>query len=346
MEELGLHGPISRVKPPKPIVYSVTFDPDALKMVCLEMLKEAGDKIRLHSWVVGSIVEDGAIRGVIVESKAERHAIRGQHVIHASGDGDVYASAGANMSTTDTCLPSYTGWRTWTRTGGSVSRSRARRRRSASTPTCGRSRRVVGRVVAEDRPRRCRLVQLPAFPRARRVKVEDLAFVEIEGRRRIREALAYARANIPGFKKAYLLDTGPQIGIRQTRLLQGEYVLTKGDIFGRGGSTTASAADETTTCRTVRCFRSVSRIFWSRVATIPRRRRLNGRAGRSHRARSWAKRPARPRRWGSREGQSSTPLCADAAGDLVRQGAILETKADPAGDFLTARETAARPTRV
>ena len=65
------------------------------------------------------------------------------------------------------------------------------------------------------------------------LKVEDLTFVEIEARRRIREALAYARAPIPGFEKAYLLDTGPQIGIRQTRLLQGEHMLTKEDIFGR-----------------------------------------------------------------------------------------------------------------
>ena len=47
------------------------------------------------------------------------------------------------------------------------------------------------------------------------------------------ELLDFARANIPGFRDCYVVDVAPQIGVRQTRLVRGEYVLRKSDITGR-----------------------------------------------------------------------------------------------------------------
>ena len=61
--------------------------------------------------------------------------------------------------------------------------------------------------------------------------VADQTEVEYEARRRIVRALAFARANLPGFQRAALVDTAPQLGVRQTRLLQGEYVLTRDDVL-------------------------------------------------------------------------------------------------------------------
>jgi len=36
---------------------------------------------------------------------------------------------------------------------------------------------------------------------------------------------------VPGFKSAFLIDTSPQIGTRESRRLEGEYVLTKQDVL-------------------------------------------------------------------------------------------------------------------
>ncbi len=47
--------------------------------------------------VAAPIMENGAIRGVIVESKQGRHAIRAKLVVDATGDGDVAAAAGADF---------------------------------------------------------------------------------------------------------------------------------------------------------------------------------------------------------------------------------------------------------
>jgi hypothetical protein len=65
------------------------------------------------------------------------------------------------------------------------------------------------------------------------LKVEDLTAAEFEGRRRIHALVDYVRANSPGFEHCTVVDVAPQTGIRQTRLLDGEYVVTKEDILGR-----------------------------------------------------------------------------------------------------------------
>src|SRR5438105_15834146 len=38
---------------------------------------------------------------------------------------------------------------------------------------------------------------------------------------------------MPGFERCYLVDVAPQTGVRQTRLLTGEYVLNKEDLAQR-----------------------------------------------------------------------------------------------------------------
>src|SRR5713101_7528289 len=80
---------------PQPIVYAAAFDPDGFKRVANDLVAEARIELRLHSWFSRTIVEDGAAKGVIVESKEGRQAILGKVVVDATGDLDVAASAGA-----------------------------------------------------------------------------------------------------------------------------------------------------------------------------------------------------------------------------------------------------------
>jgi hypothetical protein len=61
--------------------------------------------------------------------------------------------------------------------------------------------------------------------------VVDLTEAEIEGRRQNLELLRFFRKYVPGFQNAYLIDMAPQIGIRETRRVVGEYVLTRDDVL-------------------------------------------------------------------------------------------------------------------
>jgi len=72
-----------------------TTDPEITKLVMDEMVQEAGVKMFFHCWVADVVMDGNAVRGVVLESKAGRQAILAKVVVDASGDGDVFAAAGA-----------------------------------------------------------------------------------------------------------------------------------------------------------------------------------------------------------------------------------------------------------
>jgi hypothetical protein len=70
----------------------------------------------------------------------------------------------------------------------------------------------------------------PSFPPANALDPTMLTHVEVQGRERIARALGFLRAELPGFESAYLLETAPQVGVRQTRLLTGQVTVTREDL--------------------------------------------------------------------------------------------------------------------
>jgi hypothetical protein len=326
----------ARVPPPKPIVYTASFDPDSMKMVSLDMVREAGVKLRFHSWIVGSYVEDGMIRGVIIESKAGRHAILAKVVIDTTGDGDVFASAGAKFV--------HDGYRlTVVHRFGDVNTDAAEEWERANPEEArvvnGEMKRIYGGSwdnwwLKTVRPGVV-WCNCPHFDGLDGLKVEDLTTVEVEARDRIRRALAYARANVPGFENAYIVDTAPQIGVRQTRLLQGEYVLTKDDILAKR--------------RFDDCIGRGRDYYMPYRSLLPIGVENLLVAGRHYSATPEAQRISREIPPCQVMGEAAGTAAALAAKlnvpprqvsvlllqqTLVEQGAILETRGDPAGAFL------------
>jgi len=59
----------------------------------------------------------------------------------------------------------------------------------------------------------------------------DLTDAEIEGRRQARQIVAFMQKNIPGFEECRILSTGPHIGIRESRKINGLYKLTAEDLL-------------------------------------------------------------------------------------------------------------------
>ena len=60
----------------------------------------------------------------------------------------------------------------------------------------------------------------------------DLTRAEIRYRRDTFKALYYLRQHLPGWEKATVRETLPQIGVRQSRRIHGEYTLTDEDLRG------------------------------------------------------------------------------------------------------------------
>lgn len=59
----------------------------------------------------------------------------------------------------------------------------------------------------------------------------DLSKGEVEGRRQARILTEFLTKRVPGFEKAEMLYTGPNIGVRSTRQIKGLYTLTQEDLL-------------------------------------------------------------------------------------------------------------------
>ena len=221
-------------KRPKPIIYSGAFDPEGWKQVSQEMVLEAGAKLRFHSWFSRAIVEDGAVRGVVVETKSGRQAILGRVVIDATGDGDVFASAGA---------PGVHGSYIMTLVHrlADVDTDAAIAFERADPAAAQQLDREVKQLLGGSWEMWWLLTPRPGvvwcncphIPGHDGLDPEHQTKIEIEARRRFMKVAEFVRAHYPGFQRAYILDAAPQLGVRQTRLLEGEYVVTKEDILER-----------------------------------------------------------------------------------------------------------------
>jgi len=221
-------------KMPHPICFSASFDPDGFKRATYDLIDEAKVKLRLHSWFSSAIVEDGRIKGVICDTKEGRQAILGDVVIDATGDLDVAASAGAKFQEASFILTTVSRW-------GNVDTDRAEAFQFDNPAEFQKldheAKRIIGGCWAywwlKTPLPGVVWLNCPHMPQFSGLKIADLTAAEFEGRARIDRLLAFARENVPGFEKAHIIDFAPQTGVRTTRLLEGEYVVTKDDVMQR-----------------------------------------------------------------------------------------------------------------
>ncbi|WP_136656649.1 FAD-dependent oxidoreductase [Nitratireductor sp. XY-223] len=219
---------------PQPIIHAVAFDPDCWKRVSLDLVREAGVNLRLHSWFSEALVEDNKVTGIIVQTKLGRQAIKADMVIDASGDLDVAASAGASfingqyivttvfrLSDVDTDKAEAF---EYSEPEAYKKLDREARRRIGGAWGMWWLKTPLPGVVW------CNCPHMPGYDG---ISPEDMVAAEFEGRERMMNLLHFARENLPGFENAKMLGAAEQLGIRQTRLLRGEYVVTKKDVASR-----------------------------------------------------------------------------------------------------------------
>ncbi|MGC9347569.1 MAG: FAD-dependent oxidoreductase [Anaerolineae bacterium] len=84
--------------------YSTPFSPASFVLALDEALVSAGVHIWLDTLVCAAVVTQGRIRGIEVENKSGRGALRAGVVIDATGDADVAYRAGAQCVTSDNWL--------------------------------------------------------------------------------------------------------------------------------------------------------------------------------------------------------------------------------------------------
>jgi ribulose 1,5-bisphosphate synthetase/thiazole synthase len=240
----------------------VPYDLEALKSIYLRDVLRAGADVLFYTWVVDAIVDGNQVEGVIVENKSGRQAILARVVIDATGDGDVAAFAGAKFQkgrpdgvmrpvtlifrmgnvdmdklskyalahpgqfmsdlTMSFAIPS----EGKLRLAGFYDLVKTARERGELDPNCH-----YLRVESGDFEKKTVLVNTVRVYGIDGTNAWDLARAEIEARRQMELLVHFMKRDVPGFENAFLLESAPLIGVRETRHITGEYILTLHDIL-------------------------------------------------------------------------------------------------------------------
>jgi 2-polyprenyl-6-methoxyphenol hydroxylase-like FAD-dependent oxidoreductase len=198
---------------PHRVRYSVAYDPEEFKFALNQMTEEAKVRLLLHAYACDALVEDNRLTGVTFQSKSGRFAILAKVVIDASGDGDIFTSAGAAYEKEEV-LP----W-LWFCMGGVENDQAAIEAGSWFFHTLGEGKVLLPWGATERVTRKIDATS-----------PEDLTYAELECRKRVMEEVDRLRREIPGFAKAHLCHIADQLGITESRRLVGEYVLDRDDI--------------------------------------------------------------------------------------------------------------------
>ena len=221
----------------KIVRYSPVIDPEMMKCVANDMALEAGVRPLFHAWFSKAYVEDGVVKGAIFESKSGRRAVLAKVVIDCTGDGDVFATAGENFHTGN--LPLGLVFRV-----GNVDCEKA----EAYLGKDNNAEKVTADLTAIKgctggysfgelpmgfymRSSINNVVWFNTTTGGSAVDIEDLTRTEIEIRQAMMRTIDYFRKNVPGFENAVVIDTAPQCGVRSSRMLDGEYLITRKELM-------------------------------------------------------------------------------------------------------------------
>ena len=214
------------------------FDDEALKIVLDEMMADHGVDVLLHSTFTGLEMDGQRIARVQTMGKSGRIDLTAAIYVDATGDGDVAAQAGAPVevgrSQDGLCQPMTLCFRI-----GGVS----------GEPAVSELRQELTEIYLQakergeiDNPRENVLIfgtmvpHIFHFNTTRVLQRDatdtlDMTAAEIEGRRQVAELLDLFRKHSPRFQNAYLVKMAAQIGVRESRRVMGDYVLTVDDVL-------------------------------------------------------------------------------------------------------------------
>jgi len=212
-----------------------SFDVEVMKIVLDQMIEEAGVKPLLHTCVIGTSMNANTIRGVEIHNKSGRKTVSGEVLVDATGDGDVAVMARAP-------------YEKGRREDGLAQPMTLNFRMGGVDIERMPPKDVINRLFGEAKVReeitfpREHVLFFPTtrtgeahFNTTRVIKVdgtkaEDLTYAEIEARKQMVQLVRFLKERVSGFEGAYLLMSGTQIGIRETRRIIGDYVFTGEDI--------------------------------------------------------------------------------------------------------------------
>lgn len=235
------------------------IDPEEVKTTAWEIMDEAGVNVLCYTFVSDSIVENGEVKGVIIESKAGREAILANTVIDCTGDGDVAFRAGVECRKGDKEGGMQPPTLMYSMRGVEIQKLR--------DAICNEPQKYDMDVMPPEQFRTGHFITVGLrgcikeaqeagldIPVARTILITGLKEDEIwvnmtrvngvdstlpesytkgehDARKQMYVVAEYLRRFVPGFEKAWIETVAPFMGIRESRVIVGKYVMTAEDIL-------------------------------------------------------------------------------------------------------------------
>jgi ribulose 1,5-bisphosphate synthetase/thiazole synthase len=217
-----------------------TFDPEIAKLILDELVVSAGIVPYFYTHFSDVIRDGGRLTGAILECKEGRCVIRAKQLIDGTGDGDVAVRAGAaydqGRESDGKTQPMTMMFIIDRVDNDNISRwwheqpeclqawKDARARGEVTVPRED--------VLAFEMPRKGQwVINTTRIIGKDGTRVRDLTDATIEGRRQVAQIMAFFRKHVKGLENAVLLETAPQIGVRETRRIHCDYTITADDIL-------------------------------------------------------------------------------------------------------------------
>jgi len=243
----------------EPQSLSEALDADMFKVVADEMVEESGIVPLLHCFAVETVMNGECIQGVITESKSGRQCILAKRVIDATGDADIAMHAGAPFR-----MDPKEKLQGLTVSFGCSGVDRERfladvaehpaRIGDWAPETTGKEDDLFSTYLHEPFRKAREAGEIPqnvlkggywsslteageatylniVYMRGKDpTNVWDLTRAEIEGREQAIWALSALKKYQPGFENAKLRTFGSAVGVRESRKIIGDYILTGDDV--------------------------------------------------------------------------------------------------------------------
>jgi hypothetical protein len=234
------------IPPSEQTGFVVPFDPEIFKLVALDLLDEAGVRFLFHALATGVI---GAPRldGVVFETKSGPIVITARATVDCTGDGDIAALAGAPFEVGrdgDQLVQPMTLMFRMVEFERAAFAAYGRAHPDQWRGVHGLWDLIREATAAGELELAREDILFFGTPHEEEVSVNstritgvlgtsvwDLTHAEWQARRQMRQLVAFLRKYVPGFDRAYLVQSGVTIGVRETRRITGEYQLTAADVL-------------------------------------------------------------------------------------------------------------------
>ncbi|MBB4689267.1 FAD-dependent oxidoreductase [Amycolatopsis jiangsuensis] len=211
----------------------ILLDTEATKLACDTVTAAAGVDVLLHTTLIGAVREDGRVTGIELYHRGGRIPVTARAFVDASGDGALLAAGGAGVRTepierrqTSTLVCRFGG----VAQDADLSRE-GLRAAVAAHHRDGGAELVRDYGIAVRLPLTGEVIALLVDEQADVLDAAAFSRNEASARRQAWRYLDALRKHLPGWTGAYLIETGPQLGIREGRHLVGQETLIASDVL-------------------------------------------------------------------------------------------------------------------